>query len=66
MKSANDVISFMIETKNDFPENGVEILIDLFKEKQKNNGNHHYIKDWGTSMYSKPEEDKIEYYYVFT
>ena len=54
MKSANDVISFLIETRNDFPENGVEMLIDLFKEKQKRNGNN-----WGT-IYSKAEEHKIE------
>ena len=62
MKSANDVISFMIETKNDFPENGVEMLIDLFKEKQKKNWNDHNIKDWGTTIFSKPEEHQIEWY----
>ena len=61
MKSANDVISFMIETKNNFPENGVEMLVDLFKEKHKKHGNHHNIKGWETIIYSKPEEHKIEH-----
>ena len=59
MTSANDVISFLIETRNDFPENGVEMLIDLFKEKQKRNGNKDNINGWGT-IYSKAEEHKIE------
>ena len=59
MKSANDVISFLIETRNDFPENGVEVLIDLFKEKQKRDGNKDNINGWGT-IYSKAEEHKIE------
>ena len=56
MKSPNDVISFMIATKNDFPENGLEMLVDLFKEKQKKNGNNHNVNSWGTTIFSKPEE----------
>ena len=68
MKSADDVISFLIETNHDFPENGVKMLIDLFKEKRKKNGNNHNIKKRRTiwrSIFSKPEEHEIELNYPF-
>ena len=49
MKSADDVISLMIAVKEDFPDNGVEMLTDLFKVKREGNwsfphiGNYHFL-----------------------
>merc|ERR1712105_332671 len=53
---------FMIEINRDFPENGVQMLIDLFKEKQKQrngNLNPNIISSW-RNLFSKPEEHQIE------
>ena len=38
MKTASDVISFMDETNNDHPENGLKLLFDLLKMKEERTG----------------------------
>ena len=55
LKSANDAFSFMIEAKTDFAENGLELLYDLLREKEKKKN-----IDRGTIIFSKPEEHRAE------
>ena len=55
LKSANDVFSFMIEAKTDFAENGLELLYDLLREREKKKN-----IDQGTIIFSKPEEHRTE------
>ena len=58
MKTASDVISLMVETNNDHPENGLKLLHDLLKMKEERTGG---INNWGaeTVIFSKPDEHKI-------
>ena len=56
--AASDVISLMVETNNDHPENGLKVLINLLKMKEEQTGG---INKWGaeTIIFSKSEEHKI-------
>ena len=54
--TANDVISLIVETKHDLPENGLEILHDILKRKLEKK---EQFNGWGTTIFSKPEEHKF-------
>ena len=63
MITANDVISFIVETKHDFPENGLEMLHDILKRKLEKK---EQINGWDISLFSEPKEQKIARYVLTT
>ena len=65
LKSADDVFTFMMEAKKDFSDNGLELFYDLLEERERKNENVNVNHHWGTTIFSKPEEQPLKNLHFF-
>ena len=65
LKSADDVFTFMMEAKKDFSDNGLELFYDLLEERERKNENVNVNHHWGTTIFSKPEEQPLKNLQVY-
>ena len=60
MNDVDDVFSFMLEAKQDNPENGLELFHGLLKEREKKRRCLHVTDEWRTIIFSRKDEQLIQ------
>ena len=60
MNDVDDVFSFMLEAKQDNPENGLELFHGLLKEREKKRRCLHVTDEWRTIIFSIIDERLIQ------